>query len=316
MSRRKKKPSSGIKDAGRRAGDAQAAAAARGADRGPCGGAPPAADCCRVKEDAASALDLKLKGVELWVKRIGIAGALVGFLVTFLSAWNLYRQGELFVAQQRLADTQEKLFVAQEQLSRSQQTLAKYQAEELEQKRRVNLKVEAKVEELSGQRIRVHVSLTNESTREVSVAMVGVQIWDSTWAGEKLDCNLDKVIFVDNVIAHPCPPDTCPPEEGPSKSRTRGDDQIFVAVGETHQEVYGPYMIPDDAWRRGLFVEVFVLPAEQGEGRCVVSGPPACAGDFPRFCAESLKDDVNCAEKFRCIYIQARPPQFKPAGRA
>lgn len=270
-----------------------------GAKEPPPVGVKPAAGGAKTEE-----LELKLKRLERWVKLFGIAAAAFGMASTAVSTRNALQQNKLFRAQEVLSRSQEKLARSQEEVSRSQ-------AAELFEKRRVNLKVEMTVAPgLTPDSVMALVTLTNNSTRVVNIAMTGVRVWRSSWkSGDLLEDHPELLVYSDTVV-YDCPASVCP--GGTANSSLRDGHPFSLTVGESQQDGYGPYRIPAEDRARGVWVQAFARTVEKDDGVCVLTGPPSLAGGFPEFCDESRKDEPDCARDSGCLSFNVAPFPFLP----
>jgi len=240
------------------------------------------------KQDRAEKdFELRLKKLDWWVKFIGIGGTILGAILTVFSIINTINQN--------------KLVKTQEELSRLQK-------EGLLEKRRVNMSVELSASPgLAEKTIAVGLKITNNSSREVNIATIGIRIWRHSWeSGDRLEDRPDLIIFSDNSIAD-CPKSMCPRRT--PKSLLRSENAIALASGEIQVDTYGPYSIPTTDWNQGVWIEAFVRPFEQDDGICAIKGPPSTEGGFPLFCREPYNKNCNVY----CSIFNAPPLPYLPS---
>jgi hypothetical protein len=260
-------------------------------------GQPPATEPSTAVQPAVGEsvqeVEFRLKRLEWWVKLCGIAAAVFGMAAAGVGVWNGFQQN--------------KLFRAQEELSRSQ-------AADMSEKRRVNLKVEmSAVPAFDDNSVMVSVTLTNNSTRLVHVAMTGVRIWKSTWeSGDALIDHPELLVYSDTVV-YDCPAGIC--QKRTQKSNLRGDYKLTLTPGESEQDGFGPYVIPAADRAKGVWVEAFARPVEKDDGVCVITGPPPFEGGFPAFCDDARVGQPNCDDESDCLFFNAAPFPFRPAGK-
>ena len=225
-------------------------------------------------------IDLALKRLDKWVKRIGIVGAILGLALTCMQIWSLSRQSGLQQAQQELVN---------------------YQAKAELEKQRVNVTMDLKT--FSGPAngtVYMTVTLTNHSARQVSMAMVGIRIWNHEWRNDIQD-DPKFLLFSDNAVAN-CPADICTSQSNSGKTKLWNSPQIVLAGGEIQENTYGPYSISASDLSSGMWIEGRAYTEDQDQGRCLIAGPPQLEGTFPAICEETRLKQRDCYEEARCKY--------------
>lgn len=237
---------------------------------------PPPPPSLKSIDDKLKELDLKVKGLDVWLKRGSVVGGLIGLFISVITVLNSCEQNE------------------------------RARIQEIE-KRRVNVRMELKAFNVPVKNaIYLSGSLTNNSARQINVAMVGIRIWNADWTSGIGD-NPEYLVYSDNMVAN-CPPRFCPDSKNTKKNRLRDSGQpIALAPGETHEATYGPYDIPPKEWKRGVWIEGRAYTVEQDEGICVLAGPPELEGTFPAICEESRTNVPECYQGAACLYAVAAP---------
>src|SRR5205085_8524273 len=169
-------------------------------------------------------LDLKLKGLDSWVKWIAIVGGVIGLVISGLTGWNIWNQIRLANSQEHRAHNEET------------------------EKQRVNVKLELKAFNGPAKNaIYLTGTLTNNSARRIDIAMIGIRTWKWNWSSD-IEDNPDYLVYSENMIAN-CPPQICSDSKStsskePVRTKLRDTGQpIGLAPGETQSDTYGPYYI-------------------------------------------------------------------------
>lgn len=228
-------------------------------------------------KDELNRLDIELKKIESWVKRVGL-------VLTLLTIWN----------------------------AGGQSVLIWYQIAEHEEKQRLNVEMKMlPLEAPAGNGLFLSASLTNNSGRQINVLMLGVRIWKQEWVeGDEVLTKPELLIYSDSKVAR-CPPGICPART--DKTSLRNDDHPTVlATKETQTYTFGMYPVPPEELARGVWIEGFAYPVEQDEGTCVMTGAPPAAGTFPRVCNE-LVSGQGCPPTASCKLAASAPLLFRPA---
>ncbi len=161
-------------------------------------------------------------------------------------------------------------------------------------------------------------TLTNNSSRRIDVAMLGIRFWKRDRRSDIQD-NPDYLVYSENMIAN-CPHQICSGSTSTSSKepkRTRVWDPgkpISLAPGETQSDTYGPYYVQSEEWSRGVWIEGRAYTVEQDDGKCVVVGPPELEGTFPAFCEERRAKEPACYKAAGCLYASPAPFFYKPTG--
>ena len=235
-------------------------------------------------------IDLTLKRLDKWVKTIGIVGAILAPILTASSIINVVRQNRLVAMQEELV---------------------RLQGEEHAEKRHVNIAVELRAANaLTANNIVVFATLTNKSSRNLDIAMIGIRIWRHDWKSRNtLQDSPHQLIYSENIVAD-CSPEICPQKT--SNSLLRTGYPISLAPGESQADSYGPYPISKADWQRGVWLEALLRPVQQNEGVCSITGPSSVTGGFPDFCEESIKDQKDCNDRSSCLFFNTPALPYTP----
>ncbi|MCA1616300.1 MAG: hypothetical protein LC800_19810 [Acidobacteria bacterium] len=236
----------------------------------------------------------RMERIELRLKRLAVVGAILGFVLTGLNILQVWQQ---------------------RRLSRAQEQLTLLQVGDATERGRVHLKVEtATSDDAPDKGVVVFVTATNNSTRSIGIAMVGVRIWKHTWrSGDTLLEKPELLVWADNVVAD-CPAHVCPRQT--PRSTLRGGYPETVPPGGSMAAGFGPYLIPAAELKRGVWIQAFVRPVEKNDGsRCVVAGPPSLENGFPSFCVEARKVEKDCHLDADCLFFDAVPLYYQPGRR-
>ncbi len=248
---------------------------------------PPPTPSLESIDDKLKVLDLKLKALDVWTKRGSIVAGILGVFLSIITLMNTCEQG-------RIARDQNQIIHSQET-----------------EKRRVNVHMELKAVSVPPKKaIYLNGTLTNNSARQINIAMIGIRLWNADWSSAIQD-NPNYLVYSDNMVAD-CQPSICLASKNTDKNRLQDSGHpIVLAPGEVHEATYGPYNIPPAEWRSGVWIEGRAYTVEYDEGRCLLVGPPELEGTFPAFCEESRTNVPECYEKANCLYA-ATAPFFHP----
>jgi hypothetical protein len=230
--------------------------------------------------------DQRLKNVERLVQLIGIVATLVTIISTITTIKVSRLQGNLF----------------------EQQTL------EAKERQRVAYTFHLDAFLLPDeQHFYVRSKMSNLSTRELSLLMIGIRVWPrDKWTDNiSVRNNPTDIIVADNLVRN-CSPKMCAEATSSGKLRLRdlSSNPTLETTEKDVQHVYGPYPITKDQLEQGIWVEGWAYVSETDHGDCVVHGDTVPApGTLPYVCEKKLNDDPHCTAVSKCSNVSS-PASF------
>ena len=213
-------------------------------------------------------LELRVKGLDWWLKCFGIVGAFLGVLITASTAWNGY---SLWSEGQRV---------------------------------RMSLELRSRV--LPNGKLHVDAVLKNDAQREVNLAIIGVRLWKADWTEGIGVADRPELLLYSDIRVGMCKPGVCG-ETSDRTQLVELSHPVALASGETDTIALGSYSVMPSLLSEGIWVEGQAYAREYDRGECAVVGRPPIRGAFPFFCETSRVGIPECHVNPDCKFaVDAR----------
>jgi hypothetical protein len=234
---------------------------------------------------AVAKAELRLAGIERWVKYASMAGALIAAYGAVVAAYVAFSQRKLLEAQS---------------------------LEQME-KQRVSYKLRLSPVLLPNHKsFYVRATMRNLSVRRLTVMMIGVRVWQGDkWQYDRsVKDNLSELIVSDNLVSEV--PDKWTQNEDRLKLHRLGEEITLEPTELDSDETFGPYSIEESQVERGFWVMGRLYVEETERGKCGID--PARQpdrGTLPHVCELNSKGSPDCT-KTECSVVISPATYYFP----